>query len=90
MADLSKPHDKYFRSSMQNTIIAQQFFNHYLPPKLRQSIDLTRIKLDNSAFLSVRLKESISDLIFTCPYIPVILEIAALLTALANPNHLVH
>ncbi len=68
MADPTNPHDRFFRSSMQNAVIAQQFFQHYLPKRLRNSLDFAAMELENSTYIDDSLQETISDLVFSCPY----------------------
>ena len=64
-----KAHDRFFRSSMHNTVIARQFFNYHLPTKLIQQIDFSAMKLENSDYIDEELRESVSDLVFSCPYV---------------------
>ncbi|MFT4929234.1 MAG: putative transposase/invertase (TIGR01784 family) [Phenylobacterium sp.] len=61
-------HDKFFRSSMQNIAIAQEFFQHYLPGNLRSGLDFDAIKLENSSYIDDKLGETISDMVYSCPY----------------------
>lgn len=68
MANPINPHDKFCRSSMQNAVIAQQFFRYYLPQKLSNGLDFTAIKLENSTYIDDTLQETISDLVVSCSY----------------------
>ena len=49
MANPINPHDKFFRSSMKNTDLAQEFFQHYLPSTVRDGLDFGAIKLVGAA-----------------------------------------
>ncbi len=68
MVDLTKRHDAYFRSSMQNPVIAQDFFQHHLPESVRDALNINTLKLENSSYIDDELQEAISDLVFTCNY----------------------
>jgi predicted transposase/invertase (TIGR01784 family) len=68
MVDPGKPHDKFFRASMQNAPIAQAFFEHYLPAPVRNALDFQSFELQNSTYIDDKLQETISDLVFTCRY----------------------
>ena len=69
MVDPTNPHDKFFRSSMQNAPIAQAFFQHHLPEQIRNGLNFNAIKLENSTYIDDDLQETISDLVFSCDYI---------------------
>ena len=45
MADLANPHDKFFRATMQNTLVAQEFFERYLPTPVRKGLNFDTLKL---------------------------------------------
>jgi hypothetical protein len=49
MADPINPHDDFFRASMQNTLAAKVFFQHYLPVSVRDALDLNRFERQNSS-----------------------------------------
>ncbi len=51
MADLTKLHDIYFRSSMQKPTVAQGFFQHHLPESMRDILDINTITLENSTYI---------------------------------------
>lgn len=69
MADLTNPHDKFFRVSMQNRVIAKAFFERYLPAPVQAAINLESLKLQSSSYLDDSLLETFSDLVFDCAYI---------------------
>ena len=68
MANPTNPHDKFFKTSMQNAVIAQQFFQYYLPERLSHGLDFGALKIENSTYIDESLQETISDLVFSCPY----------------------
>jgi hypothetical protein len=53
---------------MQNHVIAEQFFRQHLPQKLCASLNIEAIELESSTYIDEKLQETISDLIFHCPY----------------------
>lgn len=64
----ANPHDKFFRSSMQNKPIAKAFFRRYLPPNVLDALELKSLHLENSTYIDENLQETLSDLVFTCRY----------------------
>lgn len=61
-------HDAFFRASMQNDIVAQEFFQYHLPASIRNALDLKFSRLESSSYITDALKETFSDLVFTCRY----------------------
>ena len=68
MADLTSPHDRFFRATMQNTLVAQEFLQHYLPASLCDGLDFDTIKLQNNSYIDKDLQETLSDVVFDCRY----------------------
>ena len=70
MADTSKPphnpHDRFFRSAMENHAVAQGFMQHYLPKKISAALDLGSLKLEHDSHLDSALRETVSDLVYRC------------------------
>lgn len=68
MADLDKiknPHDRFFKVNMQNLRVARSFFEAHLPVKLIKSVDFDTLKLESGTFIDKKLKELLSDLIYS-------------------------
>ncbi|MFT4926645.1 MAG: putative transposase YdaD [Phenylobacterium sp.] len=63
MSSKISPHDKFFRSAMQNLPVALEFFQHYLPAPLCKGLNLDTIKLQNSTYIDKDLRETVSDLV---------------------------
>ena len=42
---IDKPHDRLFKLTLQNVDRAKEFFNAYLPEKIKQQIDFSTLKL---------------------------------------------
>ena len=68
MAGPIKAHDSFFRAAMQNTVVAQEFFQYNLPPPVRDALDLSTARLKSSSYITDDLKETFSDLVYTCDY----------------------
>ena len=68
MVNPTSPHDKFFRSSMQNLPVARQFFQQYLPQPLLNALDLTHCRLEDCSYIDNSLQASFSDLVFDCRY----------------------
>lgn len=60
-------HDKQFRQSMHNPIIAQNFFENYLPDWAKNEIELGKLELQPDTFLSATAKAYYTDLLYKVP-----------------------
>lgn len=58
------PHDRFFRSAMANSKVAKEFFEQYLPNRIKAVLDLNSIKPKKESFIDDKLKLQISDLLF--------------------------
>lgn len=65
MGKISSPHDRYFRSSMTDLRIAKDFFNHYLPEKIKDKIDLDSLQLCKESYINKQLKLDITDMLYS-------------------------
>jgi len=63
---INNPHDKFFRSAMENKPVAIEFFQHHLPEHIRQALDFNSLRLTYDNYINDELKEYISDLVFEC------------------------
>jgi len=59
------PHDKLFKSSMADLRVAREFFEHYLPPSVRDLVDLNSLELEQGSYIDESLKLSNSDVLYT-------------------------
>jgi len=60
------PHDRFFRSVMENRAVAESFMQHYLPEDINAALDLDSLKLEHDSYLDPALQETVSDLVFSC------------------------
>lgn len=45
MAELTNPHDRFFKETFSRLDVARDFFAHYLPPPVAQSLNLDTLAL---------------------------------------------
>lgn len=69
MATINNPHDRFFRSSMSNLVIAREFFSTYLPSKIRDLINLETLRLESQSFVDEELSEIISDVLYSVDFV---------------------
>ncbi|MCC8371902.1 MAG: Rpn family recombination-promoting nuclease/putative transposase [Rickettsia endosymbiont of Pseudomimeciton antennatum] len=61
-------HDKIFRKSMENPIVAKEFLATHLPKDVLALIDSTTLKLEKDSFIEPDLSETISDVLFSVKF----------------------
>lgn len=64
MGLIHKPHDKFFKETLNDLHTAQDFLQNYLPRELLEFIDLETIALQKDSFIEKELEETFSDLLF--------------------------
>lgn len=60
------PHDRFFRSAMENQAVARAFVRYYLPADISAALDLDSLALEHDSYLDPALQEAVSDLVFRC------------------------
>lgn len=61
---LRHPHDVYVKILFGRIAVARSFFRCYLPPELVAELDLRSLTLDKESFVSEKLREYFSDLVY--------------------------
>ncbi|WP_245833185.1 Rpn family recombination-promoting nuclease/putative transposase [Oceanobacillus timonensis] len=61
---IQTPHDKIFKETFSNVDVAKDFITHFLPPSVREMIDVTSIQPQKDSFTNHDLQEYFSDLLF--------------------------
>ncbi|WP_341756318.1 MULTISPECIES: Rpn family recombination-promoting nuclease/putative transposase [unclassified Candidatus Tisiphia] len=61
-------HDKIFRKSMENPIVAKEFLATHLPKDVLALIDSPTLKLEKDSFIEPDLSETISDVLFSVKF----------------------
>ena len=64
MTKIYKPHDSIFKNTMSSPKVAKEFFNNYLPNKIKEKIDLNNLSIQDSSHISPTLKASYTDMLF--------------------------
>jgi len=62
---LKNPHDHFFRHSFSLPDIAQPFFQRYLPPEIRDGLDLATLQPEPESFVDPKLADHHADLLFS-------------------------
>lgn len=65
MSTLQKPHDALFRKSMENPMVAKEFFETNLPQEILDITDLSSLKMEKDSFIDQELTSSFSDVLFS-------------------------
>ncbi|MFU7501689.1 MAG: Rpn family recombination-promoting nuclease/putative transposase, partial [Candidatus Tisiphia sp.] len=58
-------HDALFKKIMVNQIAAQEFLEYYLPEKVKEIVDLSKITIEKESFVEDDLKRALSDLVYS-------------------------
>ncbi len=67
MTDYLK-HDKIFRKAMENPLVVHEFCNAHLPKSIKDLLDFSSIKMDNTTFIEQDLRDSITDVLFQAKF----------------------
>jgi predicted transposase/invertase (TIGR01784 family) len=57
MAELTNPHDEFFKKIMAQTEVAQEFMQRYLPADAVALLDLSSAEVEPGSFVDEHLKE---------------------------------
>ena len=59
------PHDKLFKVTMSQPVVAKEFFQRHLPTDILKRLDLSTLKLENKSFIDDVYKSTEADLIYS-------------------------
>jgi len=65
MNTIISPHDKFFKLSLQEKQIAQDFFQHHLPQSLQDQMDLHTLHLESENFIDEQEQAHFSDVLYS-------------------------
>jgi hypothetical protein len=65
MAEISNPHDSFFKRLFGDLAVATDFMQCYLPPEILARLDLTTLRLELESFVDPELRQHFSDLLFS-------------------------
>lgn len=60
-------HDRFFRAAMSREPIYRAFFEHYLPSKIKDLVDLEKVKPTQGSYVDGNLRSHLTDMVFTAP-----------------------
>ena len=61
---MQNPHDKFFKATFSDLEVAKDFLTYFVPPPITELIDLTSLQLEKDSFVSHKLDENFTDLLF--------------------------
>ena len=61
---IQHPHDNFFRKSLGRTEMARNYLEEYLPPEIRQLLNLDHLVLQNPAFVDDEIHPHQGDLLY--------------------------
>lgn len=62
---IHQANDKFFKQSMRDIRVAQEFFQTHLPTELLEKIDLSTLKLEKHSFIDETYKNSEADVVYS-------------------------
>lgn len=62
---IHQPHDKFFKQSMSEIIVAKEFFEAHLPENFLKKIDLTTLELEKNSFIDEAYKATEADVVYS-------------------------
>lgn len=63
-AQLSNPHDRFFKEVFSRQEIVVDFLRNYLPPEMAPRLDFSTLEASKDSFIDVELREHFSDLLY--------------------------
>ncbi|MDQ6481367.1 Rpn family recombination-promoting nuclease/putative transposase [Dyadobacter sp. LHD-138] len=66
MGRIQSPHDTFFRGILADKEVASDYFKAYLPTFVTEKLDFDTLVQTGESYISKQLKESFSDVVFTC------------------------
>ena len=63
--DIHHPHDSLFKKAFKNKAVAKDFLKSRLSKQLLKKIKLDTLKIENSSFISEKLRKTHSDLVLS-------------------------
>jgi len=64
MADITNPHDRFFKEVLSREEVARDFMIHYLPSDVVALFDMSSVEIRKDSFVEKGLKEYFSDLLY--------------------------
>ena len=64
---INNPHDKVFKKVLSQPKLAQRFFKQHLPQDMQDIVELEHLCLQKGSFVDEKLKEHLTDLLYSVP-----------------------
>jgi len=61
---VQNPHDKFFKDTFSNPLVARDFIENYLPAPILKIVDLNELEIQDSCHVDEELSEVFSDMLF--------------------------
>ncbi|MBK5245094.1 MAG: Rpn family recombination-promoting nuclease/putative transposase [Eubacteriaceae bacterium] len=61
---IQNPHDKFFKDTFSNPLVARDFIENYLPEPILKMVDLNELEIQNGSHVDEELSELFSDMLF--------------------------
>src|SRR5262249_22992060 len=65
---LPYPHDAAFKSAMSDARVARDFFQHYLPAVIQQTVNLNSLRLQAGSYIDETLRASETDILYAVDF----------------------
>lgn len=65
---LHQPHDKFFKETFSTPEVAQEHLAAFLPPAITEHLQLGKMTLDTTAYISKKFKSFHADVVWSVPY----------------------
>ena len=67
-AENLNPHDDFFKVAFSRQDVAEDYITQFLEQKLVSNLDLKSLKLSNTSYVTDKLKDYFSDVVWECEY----------------------
>lgn len=64
MADITNPHDKFFKEVLSRQEVARDFILHHLPYDIVGLLDIESLEIRKDSFIDKELKEHFLDILY--------------------------
>ena len=61
-------HDEFFKVTFSQKRIAEGYIRHFIDPAILKKLDLPKLQLEPTSYITPALKKYFSDIVYTCPY----------------------
>lgn len=69
MSIIHNVHDKFFKTSMSNVKVAQDFFKYYLPENIQAQLDFNTLELQPGSYIDKAFQATASDILYKIKFL---------------------